>query len=324
MRLFSSNLEMVALRSITSGDERVASWLLPRINEDHMSYEPTHEAYRRVLALVRKNGQVPNWDGLLEDLVISEDAREELANSRSGVIRTKADAKKLIARLDEYRRARVWMKVSRSIARTLKDDRVDLDAMGDTITDLVSRARGSSDVTECMTHIGDKETDRKIVAGILRGSKDEFIPTGIRAFDTENQGVPRGSCWVIAATTGGGKCCEYATPVVTSEGIVPIGKVWDDSSSPVDEEGFKQLAEPLFVQTHTGARKRVVAAYKTRGKPMRVTFSNGIAIKGLPEHKLWILNAAGVSEFKRLDQILPGDQAVVHDVDAALARLRDK
>jgi replicative DNA helicase len=205
MKIHSVHLEAVALRSITDGGDRIAGWILPRLSEEHFSFEPSRDFYRRLMALVRKTGEIPRWDDLLEDLVIAQDSREELAQRRPEVVTSKKDARRLVERLDEYRRARIVFRMQRHIARVFKGDQVNLEELTDQLSDMLGKARSTGDMVDHMVHVGDRKTDTRVIAELMQASRDEFIPTGFRAFDSENQGIPRGSCFIIAATTGGGK-----------------------------------------------------------------------------------------------------------------------
>jgi hypothetical protein len=205
MRLFSTNLEKVALKSIMAGDDRVASWILPRLSEDHFSLDSTKETYNRMMKIVRKDGDIPRWDDIIEDMAISQDTREELTSTDVDSVSTRKLARKLVDRLDEYRRVRVFFNLSLHVSKIIKADKVDLDELTDQVGDYLFRARTSSDISECMLHVGDDKLDTKFVANLLIGREQEFIPTGFKAFDSRNQGVPRGSLFLIAGTTGGGK-----------------------------------------------------------------------------------------------------------------------
>lgn len=205
MRLYSTNLESLALKSITSGDSRIASWILPRLTADHFSLDSTNEAFRRMQTRLRKSGNIPEWSDLLEDMAISQDTRDELSEFDVEAVSNKKIARRLVEKLDEYRRARVLFGASTHIAKILKGDKVDLDELTERVADYLTKSRASSDMTEQMVHVGDEKFDKSFIKGLLVGKDSEFIPTGIRAFDSRNQGIPRGSAFIVAANTGGGK-----------------------------------------------------------------------------------------------------------------------
>ena len=324
-QLYSPRLEATAIRSIASGDDRIAGWLLPRLSAESFSWEPCVDFHRRLMFLTNRHGEIPHWEDLISDLAISEDSRNELTNGNMAeVINTRREARMIVERLEDYRKARALMRMSLHVARTIKnEDKFDISLLTDEAGEMLSKARGGGNMEDAMFSLGLSKIDKRGILEVLNAPKDEFMSTGIRAFDSVNQGVPRGSLWMLAGQTSSGKCSIYSTPVVTSEGIQPIGKIWDTFKTSIDENGFKPADKKLFVQTHTGAVKKITAAYKTKGRPIRVTFSDGSQVTGLPEHKLWINDKTGNPQFRRLDAIQLGDTTPRQSVDAALTKLRN-
>lgn len=316
-------MEVTTLQSICSDNQRIAGWLFPRVNKDHFSYEPCADFFKRILFLTNKDGEIPRWDDLLEDMAISEEARDDLAEREVNVVESRRQANLVISKLDEYRRARVFFSASRHIAKTLREDKVDLNALSESMGEFLARSRGGTNLEDCFTHIGGKRFDREALREVLEKSEQNYLPTGFRAYDGPSQGVPIGSAFVIAGETGAGKCSLFETPVITSEGIIELGSIWESFQTNIDSDGLKAADRKILVQTHEGNIKRITAAYKTKGKPIRVTFSNGAQVTGLAEHKLWILDMNNVPHFKRLDEINEGDVAPLEDIDAALKKLRN-
>ena len=324
VRAYSANFELAALRSITGGDDRVVSQMYPKLRPESFSMLHTQQAFMRIQAITRKTGEMPSWDDLLEDPRISQDAREELAHVRVEPVRNRREMTALLDRLDEYRRMRLLADASLVIQKKFQGESFDVDQLTEEVSDMLTSSRSTMDLQDHTTTIGGREPDMAILREALTKTEDEFIPTGIKVFDRENQGFPRGSCVVLAATTGGGKCLGFEERIRTSEGTWKIGELWNSVNTPVDADGFKPLDRDLFVQSHTGTRKRVQKVFKTRGRKMRVTFSNGAWVEGLPEHRIWIINGDGIPEFKRLDQISPGDRTIIHADEQTRNVLGDK
>jgi hypothetical protein len=308
---------------VTGDDSRISGWLFPRLSKEHFSFDPSQEVFRRMQFLTNKNGTVPRWDDLLVDLAVSESARDELERQSSGVVASRREARLVFEKLDEYRRARVFFGLQKSIARELRSEKTDLDQLGDMVGEHLSRARGGANVEDSMMHFGGRAFDKRALAEMLSREERDFIPTGFRAFDSQNDGIPYGYSFLIAGETGAGKCVCYDTPVVTSEGVKQIGEVWDSVDTLVDRDGLKLLDYPLFVLSHTGKKRRVLAVYKTRGRPVRVTFNNGESVTGLPEHKLWVIGTDNKPVFRRLDEIRPGDKLPLENVQAALNKIKE-
>ena len=130
-RIHSPKLEAIALRSLTSADAKLTGWLYPRIGSDHFSYTPSQEFFRRIQFLTRKTGELPSWEDLLDDLAISEDTRDVMAKSNSGVIDNRKDARRLLEKLDEYRKARVFFGIQRPVDQAVDHDGFEAEAGGE-------------------------------------------------------------------------------------------------------------------------------------------------------------------------------------------------
>jgi replicative DNA helicase len=204
-KLYSHALELAAIKSMTSGNERLANRIFSRVNEDFFSMEHTAEAFRRIQNLARKHGDLPRWNNLMEDMVISQDSRDELDSREVDPVANKREAEDLILGLDKYRKTRSLWRTTRKIQEKLKGESIDLDQLTEEMADVLNSTRGSTDMADHTTLIGGKNPDMGILREVLTNTENEFIPTGFKHFDRENQGVPRGSVFVIAATTGSGK-----------------------------------------------------------------------------------------------------------------------
>jgi len=205
LRLYSAKLEATTLKSITSSADSIAGWIFPRVAKDSFGLKSSQEVFRRIQTLTSKNGTIPYWEDLMEDLAISEETREILSDVSSGVIESKREAHMIVKRLDSYRKARTFFSLQKIISTKLKADSVDLDAMEEDVADYLTRLRHRSSLEDFTTSFGGKNFDKKSLLAVLNQSKNEFIPTGFRAFDSVNQGVPRESAFILAGTTGSGK-----------------------------------------------------------------------------------------------------------------------
>lgn len=203
-RISSPKLETSTLRSITEAEETVASWLFPRVSEADFSWEPALDFFKRIRVLTRKTGQIPRWEDLLEDLAISKDARTAMENQNSQVAESRREAKLIISKLAEYRQARGYFYIQKHIATALKGDKIDLEEVGETVADMLTKAR-TGIMEESMMHFGGKQLAKKDLRELLNSGDQDFIPTGIRAFDSQNGGVPRNTAWLISAPTSGFK-----------------------------------------------------------------------------------------------------------------------
>lgn len=101
---------------------------------------------------------------------------------------------------------------------------------------------------------------------------------------------------------GGGKCLVGDSLVPSSLGILTLEEMWGLSDPNTHVRGFQDLR--ARVVSHERKLEYTDRAYQTRGKTHRVELSDGVWIQGLPEHKLWALQAGGLDcEFVRLDDL---------------------
>ena len=105
---------------------------------------------------------------------------------------------------------------------------------------------------------------------------------------------------------GGGKCQRGETLVHTSQGLIRLDELWEMGKGEVDADGFKQLK--IGVMDHTNEYAQTDKVYKTSGKTIKITFSDGTEIEGLAQHKIWVY-VEGTYQFLRLDELEKGDPA---------------
>lgn len=109
---------------------------------------------------------------------------------------------------------------------------------------------------------------------------------------------------ILDVQAGGGKCTVASTLVHTSRGILSMGELWEMGKGEADSEGFKPLR--VGVIDHTDKRCVTDKVYRTQGKTLKVTLSDGTEIEGLPQHKLWGFFDEEY-QFQRLDELRIGD-----------------
>lgn len=201
--------EKQALKGICSDNEKVSSQLLGTLREEHFHSGPCKEAFKRVLNVVRKKGEVPEFGELCTDPALSENTRKiltkELNNKKSKIPKDKAAARNLIATLDQYRKMRGLYFNAKEVLEKLDGDKVDIDEMIDSSADVITGLRSSAGATAKVYHLGVGNNMDRLIKNILYGEKASIIPTGYRAWDDVNGGILRGSFFVMSATTGGGK-----------------------------------------------------------------------------------------------------------------------
>lgn len=204
MRLYDPDVERVAVKTIVDS-EQFGAKILGRINEDHFGYEPTRVTFRRIAHLSRRTGEIPYWEDLLTDMALPEDVRTLLRRDDVISASTGREVKRLVDRLDEYRRGRALFKMTRTVVTRLNAKSVDLDELTDAAAEAISRARPRVDILRNSFSLGGPKFNHKFLMRTLVKTKDDYLPTGFKNFDGPNRGIPRGACFVLAGTTGAGK-----------------------------------------------------------------------------------------------------------------------
>lgn len=204
MKLLSPSLEKLALRSICrKGDP--SSVLLGVLNDEYFAHPSTLEGFQRVVSLVRDRGKTMSWRELTTDPGVSEETRKYLERIDQKPLRKKSSANKLAFALNKYRKARKAYFAAEYIVQTVKKDKIDVDEMLTRAADMITEARVSGQREQQLLHIGHNNNSIKTVKAILNGETNIYIPTGFKAFDNENVGLPVGGLTILGATTGGGK-----------------------------------------------------------------------------------------------------------------------
>lgn len=204
MKLFSTNLEIKTLKTICKSKD-LGGYLLASVNEDFFNHPVCKAAYNRIKKILTKKNYIMDWDELLSDPTIDETARETLEEQSLKPIKDKEKAVNIVKRLDDYRKLRSLTLMADNILQTVKGDNVDIDELFNESADSLNKAKYSANAEDCFIHIGAQNNANDVVKEILKGKAFEYVPTGFRAFDDVNRGLPTKSLITIAGPTGAGK-----------------------------------------------------------------------------------------------------------------------
>jgi archaellum biogenesis ATPase FlaH len=204
MRILSPALESLAIRTACSGG-KAGDYIIAGLSEHSFAYPPAAECWRRISKVIKKRGEAVGWDDLLGDPVISEKTRRNFSAFEKEPLRSKRQCKALLERLTEYRRMRSMFNMAKYISEKFDADSIDTEEMLDELGEMLAVTRGGGSREHMFTHIGVDGDADDVIESIIKGTSESYIPTGIAAFDRKNRGIPLGSLFVIAGTTGGGK-----------------------------------------------------------------------------------------------------------------------
>lgn len=108
---------------------------------------------------------------------------------------------------------------------------------------------------------------------------------------------------IYPVAAGGGKCLDYNHVVTTSRGLLSIGEIYESSGDRIGNTGFRELSGTKVVTSR--GMLPADKSYSTTGKTVRVNFSDGSYIEGLPEHRMWATTDGVRFDYIRLDALTP-------------------
>lgn len=203
MKLLNVTLELKAIRTICSRSPRISGTMLASVDSSFFYYDATNEAFNRIQSLVRASGEIPTYEEICVDPVISENHRQILAKKKKKPAKDKSSVVRLSSKLDSYRKLRGLYFNAEYTLKQLKNDKIDPYKLLEKNTDNLSRIRTKLSSNE-LTHVGTGNNSSSLVKDYLDDKKPNLIPTGFEAFDNKNGGLPVGLT-TIASTSGGGK-----------------------------------------------------------------------------------------------------------------------
>jgi replicative DNA helicase len=208
MIITSLALELRILRTLTADitSKRLAR-LSATLNPACFYSDIGSEVYSRVTMLAKERGHFVKWAELLTDPVLKETTRKRLQRFKKSAITDRDDLTGQIKQLHNYRRLRAMWFAAEHTFEQLKRDHVDPDRLHLQINEKLLEASTTGDSSEWFTHIGgDDKVAQRFVKKLLNNKiREIYIPTGFRAFDARNIGIPRQSFFLVAAETSAGK-----------------------------------------------------------------------------------------------------------------------
>lgn len=204
MKSVAIHSELAAVASICNGNDAIRSLLLGFLNSSHFGHEDISIIYNRILVLLKRNKPIPRLINFREDAALPESARV-LLKGKIRKVETKQEALSLIDLLDTYRKFRAFKESLLKSSDIIGESKVDIEELVKLWEDTLLSIKTVTESENSILHIGKGSTSKDLVKKIIKGEVLEFIPTGIKAFDSENGGFRKSGLVIIAATTSGGK-----------------------------------------------------------------------------------------------------------------------
>jgi len=208
IRTVSSSLELRILKTLTSTHNRSRLAKLSSVLNQACFYSSMgREIYARVMNIARERSLIVPWIELLNDPALSQDTRRYMRRFRRKPVRSTDRLDGLIRQLHNLRRLRAVFFAVDYAYKEFRKDSIDVDRFLTDINEKLSEARSSGESEKWFVHLGQSDLEaRNFIRSILsKKIRDNYLPTGIRSFDRRSIGIPRGSFWLLASTTSGGK-----------------------------------------------------------------------------------------------------------------------
>ena len=200
MLLFSTELELRTVRSLTGDDPVLFRRVHPRTSETLFHTRAARRCYGMVQDLVRAGRQPPLWDNLLLDPRVPSDLRREMAAFRGKPL-APVEVDEVLASLKTYSDMRLLAQSAKDILDAAGTDDMDVTALVNSLDARVRTVREGAAGDDRVAS-GD---DAALMAAIMDRTDHGLVPTGFGTWDRVNVGFRRDSLAVMAALPGHGK-----------------------------------------------------------------------------------------------------------------------
>lgn len=207
--LYDQSSEFRVLKTILDEriDEPIRSSFLGRLTPEHFHDAACVAAFERLSTVARKRFELITKQELLSDPVIDEDLRDILKENIRNVksLRSKKNRTAGIRVLDKFRKLRALYDAASSILTQMEEPEICVDTMLEQLTGVISKANSGMNSEQFYLTFGQGDTSKSTIERIMLNEKSVRIPTGFKAYDSENGGLPEKGVMIMAGTTSGGK-----------------------------------------------------------------------------------------------------------------------
>lgn len=211
MKLYNPILEATLIRAICSLDKVSAGQILAQVSEGSFYDESSLEAFQFIRNESLANGAIPKWEDVTVNPNLAETSRDFLLGTESHKVKNKRDLTKLLDSTKKYEKYRTLYYMANDVIEQISSDKPNLEdimvGVDSTVAELKTDVRG---VKEQIAVIGKGNNTTDLVEQRLNGETIRTVPTGFRAFDEVNGGLPLGEAVLMAGNTGGGKTAIIA------------------------------------------------------------------------------------------------------------------
>lgn len=204
-KLFNTQLELRAIRSVCSPKAEVSGMMFASIDETFFYNDQCLEALDLIKKDFKKVGSIPRFKDLVEDPRLSEETRDLLVEAEVPVKDAKG-AHQMVAAMSRLRKMRMLYIAAQETMEAMQKSKVDPDALLTEMANAITGIRSARMAEADYVHFGGDGSALELVEKQLyEEENDAVIPTGFAAWDEINGGFFRGSLIVLGGASGAGK-----------------------------------------------------------------------------------------------------------------------
>jgi replicative DNA helicase len=197
--------EVMAVMTLLGSSDKARGLLAATLRLEHFHDSRAKEIYTRIMAMAKRRKELPGWDTMQHDTLLTPEARQLLDSSSYPPAKTEGDAEQILEILEKMRQGRVILATYDAVMDVMKEETADpIDAF--TLIEQGLREARTDQSDETLA-IGMDGNFLPAVAALLNRKRPDTIPTGFHEFDNSAGGLPRGGLTTLAASSGGGKSC---------------------------------------------------------------------------------------------------------------------
>lgn len=207
MQLYDQMVELSCIKTLTNPKvpEDFRLKLLGKLSKEFFHFPPCKQAFARIDTLAKKRFVVVEYDELITDPALSQDARDVIRDSDARTAKNKNKALQLIESLDAYRKIRIVYDMANEALDNIEGDEVDIDNLLNKISSKLVNAQRNIGVEDRFLQFGVNNNSEGVIDEILNQTIEDMIKTGFTEYDKRNGGLPKEGVMLLGATTSGGK-----------------------------------------------------------------------------------------------------------------------
>lgn len=200
VKISSRLLERECIKFICSGKPS-GKKLLSLIDESYFGSKLDSLVYKRIIKLMRKNGEIVSWRSLQTDSALPDAVRESLLGFKKKVVINKQRMEEIYGQLNTYRKRRIIFELTKYANEKQLAGGYEEDVLIDEIAQKLSNAR-TKKIDDDPLVFGVGANYKKVMERVKSGEALKTIPIGFDQWDRVNGGLASKSVTLITGFTG--------------------------------------------------------------------------------------------------------------------------